>query len=46
LVGCGRDGGVDFVVEDVMEQDLEGVREVGQVFVGLAKGESERGVVF
>jgi hypothetical protein len=28
VFGSGRRGGVDFLVEDLVEQDFEGVREV------------------
>jgi len=41
--GRGR-GGVDFVVEDGVQEDFEGVGEVGKVLVVVGKGEGGGGV--
>lgn len=43
LVWLGR--GVDFFVEDVVEEDLEGVGEVGEVRVVVGEVEGRGGVV-
>jgi hypothetical protein len=41
----GGGGGVDFVVEDVVEEDFEGVRKVGEVAVLVGEVEGCWGVV-